>query len=374
MTAVQMASLTRRPHRGDGVARRAAEGCDSPSHRRGRSRRPSRSLSGVEGGRGLRSILNSAVTNQPETNTMLYAAVVDTEGAAVAHSIPTAEGSVLPVLEDLIVFKDASALEQVTRRARRASVRAAGADSAGGQGLRRDPHRRLDLPDPQRDPPDAAAVRLHRGGGARDLDDGRDAAGAVDAAADSRDSERPQPAGTRRARRPAGPPGPGVRRPRQLVRGRQRAAGRGAGAGVAARLDVDRVRVGRWRTSRTQSACSRPRASSCSATPRCGRCCRRSVPGRPRPRRRCRCWRRTTRCASWSSARSPAGSRPVRRGAARDGGRRSGSARVPAALPRDRGRARQVPRRDARRAQSRIPEPRPHDARTTRASSRRSAA
>ena len=39
-----------------------------------------------------------------------------------------------------------------------------------------------------------------------------------------------------------------------------------------------------------------------------------------------------------------------------------GSARAPAPVPCDRGRARQVPRRDARRAQPRIPQPRPHDA------------
>ena len=167
-----------------------------------------------------------------------------------------------PCSKTCVVFEDASALEQVTGGARRAPVRAAGADSAGRQGLRRHPHRRLDLPDPQRDPPDAAAVRLHRGGGARDLDDGRDAAGAVDAAADSRDPERPQPAGTRRARRPARPARAGVRRPRQLVRGRQRAAGRGAGAGVAAcRLDVDRVRVGHGEPRGRGRRCSRPRAS-----------------------------------------------------------------------------------------------------------------
>ena len=114
MTAVQMASLTR--VRIEETASRAAQLKDAILHRTGevvRAGHPDPYLALREDG-GLRSILNSAVTNQPETNTMLYAAVVDTEGRAVAHSIPTAEGSVLPVLEDLIVFKDASSLEQVT--------------------------------------------------------------------------------------------------------------------------------------------------------------------------------------------------------------------------------------------------------------------
>ena len=114
MTAVQMASLTR--VRIEETASRAAQLKDAILHRTGevvRAGHPDPYLALRDDG-GLRSILNSAVTNQPETNTMLYAAVVDTDGRAVAHSIPTAEGSVLPVLEDLVVFKDASALEQVT--------------------------------------------------------------------------------------------------------------------------------------------------------------------------------------------------------------------------------------------------------------------
>ena len=113
MTAVQMASLTR--VRIEETASRAAQLKDAILHRTGEVVRAGHSdpyLALREDG-GLRSILNSAVTNQPETNTMLYAAIVDTQGRAVAHSIPTAEGSVLPVLYDLNVFKDASAFEQV---------------------------------------------------------------------------------------------------------------------------------------------------------------------------------------------------------------------------------------------------------------------
>jgi hypothetical protein len=42
---------------------------------------------------GMRSILNSSVTNQPEKNTILYAAIVDTKGNAFAHSTPSLEMS-----------------------------------------------------------------------------------------------------------------------------------------------------------------------------------------------------------------------------------------------------------------------------------------
>ena len=50
---------------------------------------------------GMRSTLRSSVTNQPETNTILYAAIVDTKGNAVAHSTPALEGQPTPELEDL---------------------------------------------------------------------------------------------------------------------------------------------------------------------------------------------------------------------------------------------------------------------------------
>ncbi len=44
----------------------------------------------------LRSILETAVTSQPDTNTILYAAIVDTDGNAVAHSESTLEGQPTP--------------------------------------------------------------------------------------------------------------------------------------------------------------------------------------------------------------------------------------------------------------------------------------
>ena len=56
----------------------------------------------------MRSILESAVTSQPDTNTILYAAIVDTDGNAVAHSTPSLEGQPTPQLEDLKNIVDAS--------------------------------------------------------------------------------------------------------------------------------------------------------------------------------------------------------------------------------------------------------------------------
>jgi signal transduction histidine kinase len=113
MTAVQMASLTR--VRIEETASRAAQLKDAILHRAGevvRAGDPDSYKALREDG-GLRSILYSAVTNQPDTNTMLYAAIVDTEGVAVAHSTPAAEGAPVPELGDLTTFKNASALEQV---------------------------------------------------------------------------------------------------------------------------------------------------------------------------------------------------------------------------------------------------------------------
>jgi signal transduction histidine kinase len=62
---------------------------------------------------GMRSILESAVTNQPATNTILYAAIVDTKGNAVAHSTPALEGQPTPELEALQNIVGASAFDQL---------------------------------------------------------------------------------------------------------------------------------------------------------------------------------------------------------------------------------------------------------------------
>ncbi len=212
---------------------------------------------------GMRSILESAVTTQPDTNTILYAAIVDTNGNAVAHSETTLEGQPTPQLEDLTNITDASWWRQLwfVFEERRYELREQ--ILAGDDAVRRHSHRRVDVVRSQRDPQGADELRLHRAHRPGDLDDGRDAAGAVDAAADSRHSERADAAGPRRARRPARPARTGVRGPRQLVRGGQRAARRGAqqraagGIGVDARPSSSRS----WRTWRTPWRSSRRKAS-----------------------------------------------------------------------------------------------------------------
>jgi signal transduction histidine kinase len=62
---------------------------------------------------GMRSTLRSSVTNQPETNTILYAAIVDTKGNVVAHSTPALEGQPIPPLEPLETIVEASAFDQL---------------------------------------------------------------------------------------------------------------------------------------------------------------------------------------------------------------------------------------------------------------------
>ena len=92
----------------------------------------------------------------------------------------------------------------------------------------------------------ARAAHLHAG---------RDAARAVDAAADPRDPERPDAPRTRRARRPARSAGRGgVQRPRQLLRRRQRPAVRGRAPRRCRRRRPTSSRSSR--TSRTPSRSS----------------------------------------------------------------------------------------------------------------------
>jgi signal transduction histidine kinase len=113
MTAVQMASLTR--VRIEETASRAAQLKDIILQRASavvRTGAPDPYQALREDG-GLRSILEAAVTNQPETNTLLYAAIVDTQGHAIAQSTPTLEGNPTPDLEDFAVIRNASPLEQI---------------------------------------------------------------------------------------------------------------------------------------------------------------------------------------------------------------------------------------------------------------------
>jgi signal transduction histidine kinase len=62
---------------------------------------------------GLRSILRSTVINQPESNTVLYAAVVDAKGIAVAHSSPDLDGTEVRQLEDFTPIVSARAIDQL---------------------------------------------------------------------------------------------------------------------------------------------------------------------------------------------------------------------------------------------------------------------
>ena len=114
MIAVQIASLTRL--RIDETASRAKTLKEAMLHRAAvvvREAGTGDSYAALRNDGGMRSILESAVTNQPETNTILYAAIVDTEGNAVAHSTPDLEGQPTPPLEDLNSIVDASALDQL---------------------------------------------------------------------------------------------------------------------------------------------------------------------------------------------------------------------------------------------------------------------
>jgi signal transduction histidine kinase len=113
MTAVQMASLTR--VRIDETASRAAQLKDAILQQAGRVVRagPADPYKALQEDSGLRSLLEAAVTVQPESNTMLYAVIVDNKGVAVAHSTPSLEGRPMDSLEDLMRLKDGSAIDQV---------------------------------------------------------------------------------------------------------------------------------------------------------------------------------------------------------------------------------------------------------------------
>jgi signal transduction histidine kinase len=113
MTGVQMASLTR--VRIEETASRAALLKDSILHRadgvvRAGAPDPYKAL---REDAGLRSLLEAAVTNQPDTNTILYATIVNTKGEAVAHSTQASEGQPVPELEDIRAIESASAIEQM---------------------------------------------------------------------------------------------------------------------------------------------------------------------------------------------------------------------------------------------------------------------
>ena len=123
MIAVQIASLTRL--RIDETASRATTLKESILHRAAvvvRDAGTGDPYEAIRNDGGMRSILESSVTNQPETNTILYAAIVDTKGNAVAHSTPALEGQPPPELEPLKNIVEASAIVSAPVRHRRAAL------------------------------------------------------------------------------------------------------------------------------------------------------------------------------------------------------------------------------------------------------------
>ena len=114
MIALQVALLTRL--RIDETKSRATTLKESILHRAAgvvREAGTKNPYDAIKNDAGMRSILESAVTNQPETNTILYAAIVDTEGIAIAHSTPSLEGQPTPPLEPLENIVDASAIDKL---------------------------------------------------------------------------------------------------------------------------------------------------------------------------------------------------------------------------------------------------------------------
>jgi signal transduction histidine kinase len=114
MIAVQIAALTRL--RIEETASRAKTLKESMLHRAAvvvREAGTGDPHAALRNDGGLRSTLESAVTSQPETNTILYAAIADTRGIAIAHSTPSLEGQLTPPLEDLKSIVDASAFDQL---------------------------------------------------------------------------------------------------------------------------------------------------------------------------------------------------------------------------------------------------------------------
>jgi signal transduction histidine kinase len=113
MTLVQMSSLTQ--VRIDETASRAVQLKEAILHRAIEVVKEAKAdpYQALRDDGGLRSILFSAVTNQPENNTMIYAAIVNPQGIAVVHSTPALEGNPVPELSDLMTFKDASSIDQV---------------------------------------------------------------------------------------------------------------------------------------------------------------------------------------------------------------------------------------------------------------------
>ena len=209
---------------------------------------------------GIRSILESSGYSPNVT----YAAIVNPEGVAVA-AFPTPEGETMEEQHDFEPIVKASAWSRLQAVYSDRTTRCASPRSTRQQAVRHHPDWRLDGPGADR-----AAGGHDRGGwvvfvALQPL--GRRApALAVDAPADSRDSEQPEPARSRGARRAARPARTGVQGSRQLLPDDQRAAGRRTWPVRRRRSHLFVPAVAptmprSWRTSRTESPSSLPGAT-----------------------------------------------------------------------------------------------------------------
>ena len=207
LSAYHLATLARLSLQESGAARRAAARRRSSSAR-ARSwppRGPDPYAALREDG-GIRSLLQSSVGFSPN---VLYAAIVNSDGVAVAHSAFTSEeGKRDPRAGGSVGRPRSQRRVAAARRLFRSHVRGPAAAPLRRSAVRLDQDRHLDDPGEGRAAQGVQDARCRASLLALIISTvGRDAAGAVDAAADSRDPERPHAPRPRRARRPPGSAG-----------------------------------------------------------------------------------------------------------------------------------------------------------------------
>ena len=256
LSAYHLATLARLSLQESAVARRAAAAGDLPARARGRARREG-SLRGAA--RGRRRPLAAPVQRR------LLAATSPTRRSSTARASRSRtasrpkKGKPMPEQEDLPPILGRSAVSLLRTVYFRPHVRDPAAAAVRRPGVRIDPDRHLDAAGEERAAAGVQDGDAGRAARAGHLHGRRDAAGAVDAAADPRDPERPDAPRARRARRPPRSAGRGgVQGSRQLVRRRQRAALRVARQGAHLRAPTSSPSS---TTSRTPSRSSVPTAS-----------------------------------------------------------------------------------------------------------------
>ncbi len=158
-------------------------------------------VAALAGDPGLRAILESSLYSK----NVVFAAIADVNGVAVADSDRSQEGRRLPPGGDLgaLVSRSGAVRAAVHLLGPGAHARVPAAAAARRPRVRLDSRRRLDAAHPARPRPVAHAGDRHgvRRAGHRRLH--RDAAGAAAAASDPRHPQRPHAPRPRRVRRPA---------------------------------------------------------------------------------------------------------------------------------------------------------------------------